>query len=319
MKFTRLFFATDVHGSETCFRKFLAAAQAYKSEVLVLGGDITGKFAYPIVDLENGTSRTSYLGKEELLKTPEEVKRYEQLITDSGYYYYHCSESQLEELKASKDKLDQLFLKLMKERLIRWVEYADRVLPNTITVYITGGNDDYQEVMDALPEMKHVKNCDNEVVKIDAIHEMASAGWSNPTPWKCPRDISDQELGERIERLLKSVSDPANCVFNFHTPPLNCGLDTVQKLDESVYPPKPVFDKGQPVLIGAGSESVHLAIEKHQPLIDLCGHIHESRGVCKIKRTLVINPGSEYTEGILRGAIVNLGDKKVVSWQLTSG
>lgn len=60
-------------------------------------------------------------------------------------------------------------------------------------------------------------------------------------------------------------------------------------------------------------------IISNTPLVDLCGHIHESRGACKIKKTLVVNPESEYTEGILRGVIVNLADKKVASWQMTSG
>ena len=115
------------------------------------------------------------------------------------------------------------------------------------------------------------------------------------------------------------MSDPANCVFNFHTPPKDCGLDTVPKLDESVYPPRPIVVGGQQVFFGAGAESVRRAIQNHQPLVDLCGHVHESRGVCKIDRTLVVNPGSEYSEGVLRGANVNLADKKVLSWQLTNG
>jgi len=319
LKFTRVFYATDVHGSETCFRKFLSGAISYKAEVLVLGGDLTGKFVYPVVDMPDGSAKANYLGKDELLKTPEDVKRWEQLITDSGYYFYHCDQAESDELKNSKEKLDKVFLKVMQDRLIHWVTYADKVLPESVTVYITGGNDDYQEVMDAFPQSRRVVNCDNKVVKIDELHEMASAAWSNMTPWKCPRDIPEEELEVHIEKMMEAVNDRSNCVFNFHCPPIDCNLDTVQKLDDSVYPPKPVMNKGQPVMIGAGSKAVRTAVEKYQPLVDLCGHIHESRGVCKIKKTLVINPGSEYTEGILRGVIVNLGDKKVLSWQLTSG
>ena len=43
----RIFFATDVHGSERCFRKFLAAATVYEAEVLLLGGDVAGKGLVP--------------------------------------------------------------------------------------------------------------------------------------------------------------------------------------------------------------------------------------------------------------------------------
>jgi Icc-related predicted phosphoesterase len=319
-KFTRVFFATDIHGSERCFTKFLAAARFYKADVLVLGGDITGKMVIPILDLGDGTFKASYVGKEEILKTSEEVKSLERRIADSGYYYYHCSKSEMDDLRASEQKVDELFVKVMKETLVRWVEYAEQVLRETGTpCYLTGGNDDLQEVVDVIRETDHVKNPDNRVVKIDEIHEMASMGWSNPTPWKCPRECSEEELSDRIEKIMASVSDTANCVFNFHSPPVNCGLDTVQKLDDSVYPPRPLLDRGQPVLCGAGSESVRKAIDKYQPLVDLCGHVHESRGVCKIGRTPVINPGSEYSEGILRGAIVNLVENKVLSWQLTAG
>lgn len=318
-RFTRVFFATDVHGSERCFRKFLGAAKFYKADVLVLGGDITGKFVIPIVEHGNGVFYADYLGTQEIVKTPEELKRLEQRAADSGYYSYHCTESEIGELKGSKDKVDELFLKVMKETLVRWVEFAEQVLRETKTVcFVTGGNDDRQEVLDGIEETEHVKKPDNQVVMIDEIHPMANLGWSNPTPWKCPRECSEAELNDRIEKIIKST-DPANLVLNFHTPPLDCGLDTVQKLDESVYPPKPVIERGQPIMIGAGSKSVRNAVEKYQPLLDLCGHVHESRGVCKIGRTLVVNPGSEYSEGVLRGVIVNLGDKKVISWQLTAG
>jgi len=318
-KFTRVFFATDIHGSERCFRKFLAAAKFYKADALILGGDVTGKLVIPIVD-DNGTYRADYLGKQEIARTPNELKRLEQLISDSGYYYHHCSKSELDDLKSSKAKVDELFVKVMKETLGKWVQYANGVLKETgTTCYVTGGNDDMQEVIDEIHDTEFVKNPDNKVVKIDSLHEMASMGWSNPTPWHCPRECSDEELGQRIEKLLATVSDVSNCVFNFHTPPKDCGLDTVPKLDESVDPPKPMVVGGQQVFIGAGSESVKQAVEKVQPLVDLCGHIHESRGVCKIGKTLVVNPGSEYSEGVLRGAIVNIGDKKILSWQLTSG
>jgi hypothetical protein len=319
-KFTRIFFATDIHGSELCFRKFLGAAKFYKADILVLGGDITGKLVIPIVDLADGTFKADYLGKDEVAKTPEELKRLEQLIADSGYYHYLCGKAEMEDLKGSREKVDDLFVRVMKETLIRWVEYAEPVLEETDTVcYMTGGNDDLQSVIDEIRETEHVKNPDNKLVKIDSVHEMVSMGWSNPTPWKCPRECSDEELGQRIEKVVSSMTDASNCVFNFHTPPKDCGLDTAPRLDDSVYPPKPIVENGAQVFFGAGSESVHKAIQKHQPLVDLCGHIHESRGVCKIGRTLVVNPGSEYTEGILRGALVNLAEKKILSWQLTSG
>ncbi|MFI5449315.1 MAG: metallophosphoesterase [Candidatus Bathyarchaeia archaeon] len=318
-KFTKIFFATDLHGSSKCYEKILSAAKFYKVDVLVLGGDMTGKMLVPIVDYGNGTFKADYIG-EKTLHSPDEVKSLEREITDSGYYPYPCSKAEMDELNASKEKVDKVFMSVMKDTLLKWVDRAEPFLSELgVTCYLTGGNDDYQEIVDAVQDTPHVKNADHKVLKIDELHEMVNLGWSNPTPWKCPRDHTEEELETMMEKLVSSVSDKENCVFNVHVPPINCGLDTVPKLDDSVYPPKPVIDKGQAVMIGAGSTSIRRAIEKYQPLVDLCGHIHESRGTTRIGRTLVLNPGSEYPEGTLRGAIVNIADKKVLSFQLTSG
>lgn len=318
-KFTKIFFATDLHGSAICYQKLLSAAKFYKVDVLILGGDMTGKMLVPIVDMGDGTFKADYIGGK-TVRSADEVKALEQEISNSGYYYYHCSKAEMEDLISSKEKVDKLFMSIMKESLIKWVDRAELVLSELgATCYLTGGNDDYQEIVDAIRDTPHVKNADNKVVKIDQLHEMVNLGWSNITPWKCPRDHSEEDLEAVTEKLVSSVSDPANCVFNVHIPPVNSGLDTCPKLDESVYPPKPVIDKGQVVMIGAGSTAIRREVEKHQPLLHLCGHIHESRGTTRIGRTVVINPGSEYLEGVLRGAIANIADKKVVGWQLTSG
>ena len=317
--FTKIFFATDLHGSGRCFNKLLSAAKFYKVDVLVLGGDLTGKMLVPIVDVGDGTFTADYLGGK-TIRGSDAVKALEQEISDSGYYYYHCSKPEMDELKGSKEKVDTLFMSIMKESLVKWVDRAEPFLADLgVTCYLTGGNDDYQEIVDAIHDTPHVKNADNKVVKIDQHHEMVNLGWSNMTPWKCPRDHSEEELEAAVEKLVSSVADLQNCVFNLHTPPINCGLDTCPKLDTSVYPPKPVFYKGQAVMTGGGSESVRRQVEKHHPLVHLCGHIHESRGTTTLGKTLVVNPGSEYSDGVLRGALVNVGDKKVVSWQLTAG
>jgi Icc-related predicted phosphoesterase len=318
-KFTKIFYATDLHGSGRCYDKLLSAAKFYKVDVLVLGGDLTGKMLVPIVDMGDGTFKADYIGLK-TLHGPDEVNALETEITNSGYYPYRCNKSEMDELSASKDRVDNLFMRVMQDTLTKWVDRAETFLGQLgVTCYLTGGNDDYQEILDAIHDTPHVKNADNKVMKIDGVHEMVNLGWSNPTPWKCPRDHSEEELESATEKLVSSVTDMQNCIFNIHVPPNDCGLDTVAKLDASVYPPKPVFDKGQAVMIGAGSTSIRKEIEKHQPLVQLCGHVHESRGTTRIGKSLIVNPGSDYPDGMLRGAIVNVGDKKILSFQLTLG
>ena len=317
---TRIFFATDVHGSEITFRKFTNAAKFYRADVLVLGGDVTGKIVVPIAKQADGTYTSSFLNQQHRAKNEEELKDLIKNIENSGSYWSVMEQQEAESLKGSPEKVDALFRALMQERLVRWVQLAEGRLKDTKTIcYMTGGNDDSQEVIDAIKDTEHVKNPDGKSVQITGRHEMASLGWSNVTPWNTPRECSEEELNDKIEKMIGSIHDMSNAVFNFHVPPVDSILDDAPKLDQSVYPPRPITAGGQAVYFGAGSKSVRSAIEKYQPLLGLHGHIHESRGTAFLGRTLCVNPGSDYGEGILRGVVVELSDKKVIQYQLTSG
>jgi len=162
-----------------------------------------------------------------------------------------------------------------------------------------------------------VINPEEKVVPVDDKHEMISTGYTNITPWNCPRDVSEEELAKKIENMTSKVTNMKNCIFNFHCPPYDSSIDSAPKLDKDLKPA--VSPGGEMLMIPVGSTAVRAAIEKYQPLLGLHGHIHESRGTAKIGRTLCLNPGSEYGEGILRGALITLEDDKVKSHQLTSG
>jgi Icc-related predicted phosphoesterase len=144
-----------------------------------------------------------------------------------------------------------------------------------------------------------------------------SLGFTNMTPWKCPRDIPEEQLAAKVELVTSTVKNFETCIFNFHCPPYSCGLDVAPQLDEKLTPM--LAPGGTPIMIPVGSPSVRSSIEKHQPLLGFHGHIHESRGTVKLGRTLCINPGSEYTEGILRGALVDIDGKKIDDYLLTAG
>jgi hypothetical protein len=317
---TRIFFATDVHGSEITFRKFTNAAKFYRADVVVLGGDVTGKTVVPIAKQADGTYTSLFLNQQHNAKNENELKDLIKKIENSGSYWSTMDQQEAEALKKSPEKVDELFRRLMRERLVRWVQLAEERLKGTNTIcYITGGNDDSQEIIDEIKDTKYVKNPDGKSIQITRLNEMASLGWSNPTPWHTPRECTEEELNNKIEKMMGQIKDMSNAVFNFHVPPVDGVLDSAPKLDESVYPPKPITSGGQFVFFGAGSKSVRFAIEKYQPLLGLHGHIHESRGTEVHGKTLCLNPGSDYSEGILRGVVVELSDKKVIQYQLTSG
>lgn len=321
-KATRLFFATDLHGSERTYRKFINAGKFYDVDILVMGGDITGKLLIPIIQENNGHYRATLQGRVEEISTQEEMENLLSRLSTLGFYYKVMDESQFRALSADENAVDELFHQLARQRLESWVDLAEERLAGTgKKCFVTGGNDDAPEVLTAIKRdgTHSFFACENEVVQVDDDHSMLSIGYSSPTPWKTPREIPDEQLGEMIEKMAGLVTNPSHTIFNFHDPPVDSSLDTCPMLDWTKDPPEPIIQGGQTVMYGAGSKSVRNAIEKYQPMLGLHGHIHESQSVAKIGRTTIINPGSEYGEGILRGCLVTFIDGTVEGYQMTSG
>ncbi|HKW04269.1 MAG TPA: hypothetical protein VJN71_03115 [Nitrososphaerales archaeon] len=317
MAFTRILFATDVHGSDPVWKKFIRGAEFYKADVLILGGDITGKSVVTVTDNQDGTYFTEFQEQKQDLKNKAEFDHFEGIVRRTGSYLYLGTKSDLEELEKNKKRADEIFSELILARLKEWVEFADSNA--TTPVYVNAGNDDEPRVDDVLAASKRVVQPEDKVVMVDSKHEMISAGFANLTPWHCPRDLTEEEIEKRLERKVSQLREPKSAIFNFHCPPVDSGLDTCPKLDSSVYPPEPILDGGGLVLFGAGSTSVRRAIEKYQPMLGLHGHIHESKNATRIGKTICINPGSEYGEGILRGVLVNIDDSGHKSYQFVSG
>jgi Icc-related predicted phosphoesterase len=306
-----------VHGSDVCFRKFINAGKFYNVGVLILGGDITGKQIIPIIERPDGTFECDFLGRQVEMKSKEEVEAQVNMIRDSGAYPYETSPGEFERLSADPKMVRDLFIRLMKEGLARWFALAEeRLMETGIECYVSPGNDDFFELDGVLNSSSYVINPEEKVVAIGAGHEMITLGYANRTPWNSPREVDEDNLDQRIESMASKVKDMKKAVFNLHVPPINTPIDQAPKLDKDF---KPVMKGGHLEMISAGSTAVRQAIEKHQPLIGLHGHIHESRGIVNIGKTLCLNPGSEYNSGILRGALCELDGDKIKSHILTSG
>ena len=320
-KGTKLFFGSDFHGSERTFRKFVNSAKHYGADVLVMGGDIVGKLAIPII--REGSGYRAYLmGTTEHMKDEAELAKLQERIGTLGYYSKIMNEDEYRALKDDPAAVELLFHELARTRLVSWLDLAESRLSGTpVKCYVIGGNDDDPEVLETLKNHtgEHVVYCEEKQVDIDEHHKMISVGYSNQTPWKTPRELPEDKLGAIIDRMTAQVSDYAHSIFNFHVPPVNSSLDTCPELDWNTDPPSQIVKGGQVVLYGAGSASVRRAIETCQPLLSLHGHIHESGGVVKIGRTTSVNPGSEYGEGVLRGCLLTLTKDQVKHHQLTAG
>jgi len=294
--------------------KFLNAAKAYKANAIILGGDITGKMIIPIVP-KKPDSYTVYGGEAIGTFDVSDLQDTSKKITGSGYYPYVMTDQEYERMKAEKETLDLLFSNLMKQQIERWNNIAEERLKGTdVKCYISPGNDD-RFIIDSVIGGNSVINPEDSVVDIGG-YEMITSGFVPPTPWKTSRECSEEELAGKINHMTAQVKDMTKCIFNLHTPPHNSKLDEAPLLDEHL---RPLLKAGSPVIAPVGSTAVRTAIEKHQPLLGLHGHIHEGRGAQKIGKTLCLNPGSEYGETVLRGVIVNLDSGKLKSYVFTSG
>ncbi|HLO19443.1 MAG TPA: hypothetical protein VK192_03005 [Sphingomicrobium sp.] len=321
-KLTRLFFASDFHGSQRIFRKFINAAKHYEADVLVMGGDVVGKLAIPVIREGNDCYRAHLMGKTERLEGASDLKGFEDRLGTLGYYSKIMDEDEYQEVRSDPASIDRLFHELASERLASWIDLAETRLAGTgVKCFVMGGNDDEPEVLELLRDAntRSIVFCEGKEVEIDDHHTMISIGFSNRTPWKTPREIDDDDLGTMIEGLADKVADAEHAIFNLHVPPIDSTLDTCPMLDWNTDPPTQIVKAGQAVMHGAGSKAVRRAIETHQPLLGLHGHIHESGGVVKIGRTISVNPGSEYGEGVLRGCLLNLAKEEVKNYQLTAG
>jgi Icc-related predicted phosphoesterase len=316
-----IFFCSDVHGSTTCFKKFVNAATYYRQRgqpvhCLILGGDLTGKLIVPVIR-EDSHYRSYLLGREVELATAVELREFVKQCEMLGVYPNVFSVEEYEAFRSDSSLQEAVFRRLMLQRLEEWLAFAaDRLRGLDVSCYILPGNDDIPEVDELLAQASGIINPDRKVVRLDDTYEMVSLGLSNPTPFECPRDVPEEELARLLDELASQVERLQTCIFTIHVPPFNSGLDLAPALDDEL---RPRIGPQGVEMAPVGSTAVREAILTYQPLLSLHGHIHESKGVARLGRTLCVNAGSEYSEGILRGALITLRDGEVASHLLVSG
>jgi len=307
----RFLFATDLHGSETVWRKFLNSAKYFNLNALVLSGDMTGKLIIPIIKRPDGKYASCLLGQDYML-TEAEIPSFEEKVRKVSYIPYVTTPEEAAVLEKDKEKCEKLFEKLQVEIIAKWLSLVPDRVPKDCKVILSPGNDDVFVIDDVIRKDPNVIFGEEEVVHLDKEHEVACCGWTNVTPWNSPRECSEEELHQRLERVVAQVNNMKTAVFCFHCPPYNSVIDMAPQLKEDLTP---VYEHGNPVMVPVGCTAVRKIIEKYQPLIGLHGHIHESPGFIKIGRTPCLNPGSEYGEGILRAYLVEIEGEKIKKLQ----
>jgi len=316
-KITRLLYGSDFHGSEAVFRKFISAAMEYKASTLIVGGDVTGKAMVPIVHQGNGVYVGHLFGRREEASSPEALDKFKKTVSNVGFYPIVVEKDEAMELEQDAEKLSTRFESEMCQRVREWMTLAEeKLVPNHMQLFFMPGNDDLPSIDAVIDEFQHVYNPDMKRFVIEGDYELLGNSNANMTPWACARDVEEDELEIKMQELAALVQNPERAICAIHVPPYESTLDTCPELDKDL---KIVTLGGQVMMKPAGAHAVRKFIETVQPLLTLHGHIHESPGHVRIGRTLAINAGSEYAEGIMKAAIINLEGGKVKGHLLVSG
>jgi uncharacterized protein len=312
----KIYFATDIHGSERCFFKFLNAGKAYGADAVILGGDVTGKALVPVVEGAGGSFSVNLFGKAETASEPAELEDLERRIRTLGFYPYRTTPEEHARMAGDAEYLSSVFDEVMRKATARWVEIADARLKEAgLPCLVMPGNDDIPAVKDVLAQGRWLLQGEDHVVELGP-YQVACLGYSTVTPWDSPRELSEEQMAERLDELTEQIQPGKPVIFNIHNPPADSGTDLAFKLTPDM---RIETAGGEPVKVPVGSHAVRAAIERVQPVLALHGHIHESRAMTAIGRTKVCNPGSLYPDGVLQGVIVTLDGDKVKGFKFVSG
>jgi Icc-related predicted phosphoesterase len=223
---------------------------------------------------------------------------------------------QLAEFEANPVQVEAFFRQQMLDMIERWMALADERLKGSgLRCLVCPGNDDAAEIDEVIRHSKTVELAEGKCLDLGEGFAMVSTGWSNITPWNTYREATETMLARRLEGMIPPQADMRQMVFNFHCPPYGSNLDEAPEVDENLN----VKEAGR-ALVPVGSTAVREAILKHQPLLSLHGHIHEGKGTARLGKTLAINAGSLYEQGVLQGVLVDLDPRKGIrSYSLTTG
>jgi len=314
-KLTKIFFATDIHGSEKCWLKLVNSGAFYEVDTIILGGDMTGKGIQALLEERPGVWKTNFLGEEIEATDQESLARLEAKVRNAGFYPHRFSQDEFNQFITSEEFQESLFRQEMNRVIQGWLEIAEKKLKGTgRRILVTAGNDDPLYINELFGQSSVVSMVERQVVQLDENHEMINEGYSNPTPWNTHREMDEDSLYAVIDQQAKQLKDVKNAIFNLHVPPYGSKLDDAPLLDNQLRP----VDGGR-TYVPVGSTAVRKAIETYQPLLGLHGHVHEAKGSTNIGRTLCINPGSNYIEGALAGYLISLDKNSVKAFQPVQG
>lgn len=146
-----------------------------------------------------------------------------------GYYPFVTDKAGYEELASNRDRVRETFVKLMINALEEDLsKVVARYREAGVKLLIMPGNDDYPEIADYVKKQASdvLIPIDEDVVEINGYYFLGF-GYSTPTPWNTPREVSEEELRARVERLIRGIDQSRlnKLIMVIHDPPYNTLID----------------------------------------------------------------------------------------------
>jgi uncharacterized protein len=298
---TRLIVASDLHGANASFLKFVALARHVGADICVVCGDWSGKFFADYNELPSGRREYFVDGRPWKQVPKHAVAGFEQEQKKIGWYFTR-TESPVDQIGDESEWRSHA----CSRRLAQWLDHGLAFLgPSTRLVAICGNEDD-EGVNNVLSQHAWPSNVSDDACEIDGL-EFFGLGYSNWTPWRTPRQITEDQIGSKLKQVGTRVSNFKRAIGVIHVPPRSSGLDNARPVKESKS--GSALKAGQE-LIPVGSQEVRRFVEEFSPLATFSGHCHTSHGVSRISTTMCFNPGSLYHRGLLAAYVVDVeGDE----------
>ena len=148
-----LYYASDVHGSDVCWRKFLGARRHYKADAIVMGGDLTGKAVVPVTDDGGGRYHATFLGEAQNATTAEDLEQLLAAVRYNGMYPWIASAADITAAANDSELRARVFEGAILDELRRWCQMAaERYADDPGRVWVIAGNDDPWECDAVLAE-----------------------------------------------------------------------------------------------------------------------------------------------------------------------
>jgi Icc-related predicted phosphoesterase len=210
----KVFTASGLEGSTTCFRRFLSAIRTYQADVGVLLGDLTGRQVVSVIKKGPTAWEVPLDGKVHEVDSAATLAQLTRSIVDKGDYWLEQTQEEYEHVRSNPALVELYFKSLARERIQGWFAMAEeRLGAGGPPVFIAPGSGDWTVIDELLEHGGRLTPCDDRVVRVGD-YQMMTCSASGPSEWELAREMDDRALHKKLLELCSGIDDPDFAIFN---------------------------------------------------------------------------------------------------------